>query len=61
MPSFAWDPVKARRNIQRHKVTFEAATRVFGDPFALDDIDDREDYGEERSNILAWSRVAFWS
>ena len=25
---------------------------VFDDPFALDDIDDREDCGEERSNII---------
>jgi putative SOS response-associated peptidase YedK/uncharacterized DUF497 family protein len=52
MPSVDWDPAKARRNLKWHKVTFEAATRVFDDPFALDEIDDREDYGEERSNIL---------
>src|SRR5262245_64510777 len=52
MPSFDWDPDKARRNRKRHKVTFETARGVFDDPFALDEIDDREDYGEERSNIL---------
>ena len=25
---------------------------MFNDPLALDDIDDREDYGEERSNMI---------
>ena len=52
MPNFEWEPDKAARNLRRHKVTFETARGVFDDPFALDEIDDREDYGEERSNIL---------
>jgi uncharacterized DUF497 family protein len=52
MPRFEWDPNKAARNVRRHKVTFEAAQRVFDDPLALDEIDDRENYEEERSNIL---------
>ena len=52
MPNFKWDPGKAARNLREHKLTFEAATRVFDDPFAIDEIDDRENYGEERSNIV---------
>jgi uncharacterized DUF497 family protein len=52
MPTFVWDPAKADRNLRKHGVSFEDASRVFDDPFALDDIDDREDYGEERSNII---------
>jgi putative transcriptional regulator len=52
MPNFEWEPDKAARNLKRHKVTFEAARGVFDDPFALDEIDDRENYGEERSNVL---------
>ena len=52
MPKFDWDPAKAERNARRHGVAFEAATRVFEDPFFIDEIDDREDYGEERSNIM---------
>jgi uncharacterized DUF497 family protein len=43
---------KATRNLRDHGVSFEEATRVFNDPIALDDIDDREDYGEERSNMI---------
>lgn len=49
---FEWDPVKAARNEADHGVTFEVATLVFGDPFALEWLDDREDYGEERYIIL---------
>ncbi len=52
MPSFDLDPNKARINLAQHKVTFEVARGVFEDPFALDEIDDREDHGEERSNVL---------
>ena len=52
MPNFRWDPKKAASNLRAHKVSFETAIQVFEDPYALDEIDDREDYGEERSNIL---------
>ena len=52
MPNFEWDRKKAARNLRDHGVSFEEATRVFNDPLALDDIDDREDYGEERSNMI---------
>lgn len=52
MPKFAWDQDKAARNLREHEVSFDAATRVFDDPFYLDEIDDREDYGEERSNTV---------
>jgi uncharacterized DUF497 family protein len=52
MPNFEWDRKKAARNLRDHGVTFEEATRVFNDPLSLDDIDEREDYGEERSNMI---------
>jgi uncharacterized protein len=31
-----------------HGVSFELAKTLFGDPFAIERLDDREDYGEER-------------
>lgn len=31
---FQWDPTKARRNSQKHGVTFVEASSVFGDPLA---------------------------
>jgi uncharacterized DUF497 family protein len=32
---WTWDPAKARTNLEKHKVSFELAERVFGDPFQL--------------------------
>ena len=49
---FDWDPRKAAANVAKHGVTFEVARRVFGDPFAVIDSDEREDYGEERLTII---------
>ena len=33
--TFEWDPAKARRNRRKHRVLFEEAATVFGDPLAL--------------------------
>jgi uncharacterized DUF497 family protein len=33
--NFEWDPAKARRNRQKHRVSFQEASTVFGDPLAL--------------------------
>ena len=52
MPNFSWEPRKAAGNLRKHHVSFEKATGVFDDPFAIDNIDDRRNYGEERSNII---------
>jgi uncharacterized protein len=45
---FEWNLAKAEANERLHGVSFELAKSVFADPFALDRLDDREDYGEER-------------
>jgi uncharacterized DUF497 family protein len=50
--TFEWDEVKAEDNYAKHGVTFELAKRVFEDPFAIEFLDDREDYGEERFVII---------
>ena len=49
---FVWDDVKAASNFADHGVTFEAAREVFKDPFALEWLDDRFNYGEDRYVIL---------
>jgi uncharacterized protein len=49
---FEWDEAKAEANWNSHGVRFEMATAVFKDPFAVERIDDREDYGEVRLVIL---------
>ena len=32
---FEWDETKAKRNIARHKVSFEEASTIFGDPLSI--------------------------
>jgi uncharacterized protein len=45
---FQWDERKAAINLRRHKISFQAARRVFDDLFALVEQDLSEDYGEDR-------------
>ncbi len=63
---FQWDDAKAIANVERHGVTFEAAREAFKDPFALDWLNESEDYGDDRlarttattaSPSLAWPRT----
>ena len=49
---FQWDDTKAVTNYANHGVAFEAARLVFQDPFALDWLDESEDYGEERYSTV---------
>jgi uncharacterized DUF497 family protein len=48
---FDWNPVKAETNRRKHKVSFHDARAAFADPRGLDELDDREVYGEERFNL----------
>jgi len=45
---FDWDRKKAARNLENHKVSFEEATTVFGDPLAITFPDPDHAAGEER-------------
>lgn len=50
---FEWDDAKAARNIRDHEgITFTQAAAAFHDLFAVEWIDEREEYGEERSILL---------
>jgi len=48
---FEWNPAKARSNLKKHGVSFELASRVFSDPFALIR-QDRVEGGEYRWQAL---------
>ena len=50
---FEWDSRKAAANLAKHKVSFEQARKAFQDVQGLDEPDDKADYGEERSNLIA--------
>ena len=51
MPTFEWDPVKARRNAAKHGIDFEIAKNVFLDRAGVVEIDD-SDPDEERCRII---------
>lgn len=46
---FEWDSDKAEENRQKHGVSFDEATSVFGDPLAATGRDPDHSVGEERS------------
>src|SRR2546421_13094011 len=52
---FEWDPEKARRNIEKHGVTFEEASTVFGDPLSLTIADPLHSEDEERFVLIGES------
>ena len=45
---FEWHKTKAEANFRAHGVSFDLAKTVFRDPFAIERLDNREDYGEAR-------------
>jgi len=49
---FEWDAEKAAENQRRHGVSFATAARAFLDSFAVERVDERMDYGEDRINLL---------
>jgi len=59
--AFEWDDTKAAANVVDHGISFESARAVFLDPFALDSLDERTDYGEDRYTIIgmAAGRLVF--
>jgi len=58
---FEWDNRKAAANFAKHGVSFDKAREVFNDPFAVDRLDDRADYSEQRFVISAWWTVGYYS
>jgi uncharacterized DUF497 family protein len=53
---FEWDPRKARSNLAKHGVSFEAAATVFGDPLGRIIPDPRHSADEERFVLLGLSQ-----
>jgi uncharacterized DUF497 family protein len=52
------DPAKATINLKKHKVSFEEAASVFGDPMAYTFADPDHSIGEERWLMFGLSRMA---
>jgi hypothetical protein len=49
---FEWDKNKERHNIHKHGITFEQASYVFSDPFALSKWDGEHSEHEDRWILL---------
>lgn len=47
-PNFEWDENKARRNLQKHGVSFDEAKTVFLDPLSMTIADPADTIAEER-------------
>ena len=52
---FEWDSEKEKVNISKHGITFEQASYVFADPFALNKYDDEYSIEEDRWVLLGKS------
>jgi hypothetical protein len=58
--NFGWDPIKARENLRKHKISVERGAEMFLDPLALsvyDEIHSRTEdrwitLGKGRNNVL---------
>ena len=53
---FEWDDTKAAENLRDHRVSFAKSTLAIGDPFAIEWLDLREAYGEERVIVVGMSQ-----
>ncbi len=53
---FEWDSEKAMANLRKHRISFEEASSVFGDPLAITFHDPDHSVGEVRSLTFGVSR-----
>jgi uncharacterized DUF497 family protein len=56
-----WNKTKAKLNYAKHGVSFDLAREVFNDPFAVEFLDDRQDYGEQRFTVIGVVQGRFLS
>lgn len=45
---FSWDPVKAKQNFRKHRVSFDHSATIFQDPEALSEFDQEHSHREDR-------------
>ncbi len=51
-----WDENKNQKNIAKHGIGFGAAASIFLDEERIEIVDDRNDYGEERLQVIGQAR-----
>jgi uncharacterized DUF497 family protein len=55
---FEWDEEKNAKNKRKHKISFEAAEKVFFDPKRFEVVDKKHSLNEERLITVGFSGVA---
>ncbi|MFN8491245.1 MAG: BrnT family toxin [Caldilineaceae bacterium] len=55
---FEWDASKAKKNLRKHKVSFEEAKTIFNDPFTVTYPDPEHSDNEERDITIGISARA---
>jgi uncharacterized DUF497 family protein len=53
--TFEWDEQKAEQNLRKHRVSFEEAKTVFGDPFSITIPDPQHSASESRYVDIGYS------
>ena len=53
--TFEWDEQKAEQNLRKHKVSFEEAKTIFGDPFSITIPDPEHSASESRYVDIGYS------
>lgn len=53
--TFEWDEKKARANLAKHRISFENAATVFGDPNAITIYDDSHSTNEHRYATMGYT------
>jgi uncharacterized DUF497 family protein len=59
MMNWIWDEEKARANLEKHGVSFEAAVEVFNDPMLLSEPDQHPDEDRWRAIGKVWVTTLF--
>ncbi len=54
---FEWDKDKDAANFAKHGISFEQVKGVFSDPFAIEFLDDRQNYGEDRYILIGMTQA----
>jgi uncharacterized protein len=55
---FEWDFSKSEQNFRKHGITFQEAAFALGDPLVVEELDVRENYGEDRVIAYAMGKLS---
>ena len=57
---FEWDDDKPQENLLKHPIDFSDAIQIFFDPWAVEEFDDREEYGDNRFRVIGLFKAGWF-